>query len=129
MTTKGISRDPSHVPEGFCALVRAQMEKLEVSLRHVAAQAGLSPAYLSRILSGERGLPPDDEPILKLARVLAIDPPERLLVEADRVPDDLKETVPVLLSAHTATSSAELKQAMKKLQALLMARQRKGGKK
>jgi transcriptional regulator with XRE-family HTH domain len=124
MTTKHVSREPARAPDGFRALVKTQMEQQGVSLRHVAAQAELSPAYLSRLLSGERGLPPDDDLILRLARVLAIDPPELLLVEAERIPDDLMETVPVLLSAHRATSPAELKQVMKKLQALLLARRR-----
>ena len=129
MTTKHVPREPARAPDGFRALVKLQMEQQGVSLRQVATQAELSPAYLSRLLSGERGLPPDDDLILRLARVLAIDPPELLLVEAERIPDDLRETVPVLLSAHRATSPAELKQVMKKLQALLLARRRTGRKK
>lgn len=122
MTDHKAHREVAHVPEGFCSLVWEQMDKTGLSLRTVAAEAGISPAYLSRLLSRERGLPPDDEMILRLANVLRIDPPELLLVEAKRVPDAL---LPALLSAHHATSKAQIEQAMKKLQALILAQRKK----
>ncbi|HNP81548.1 MAG TPA: helix-turn-helix transcriptional regulator [Nitrospira sp.] len=100
------------------------METVNLSLRTVASEAGISPAYLSRLLSGERGLPPDDTLILKLAEVLRVDPPERLLVEAKRVPDLL---LPALLSAHEAVSRADLKEAMKQLQAVILNQRKKRG--
>lgn len=115
-------REEPHVPERFCLLVRERMEQSGLSLRAVALEAGISPAYLSRILSRERGLPPDDDLIMKLAAVLRIEPPELLLIEAQRVPAPL---VPALLSAHHATSKAELEQAMKRLQAVILAQRRK----
>ncbi|MCS6327630.1 MAG: helix-turn-helix transcriptional regulator [Nitrospira sp.] len=100
------------------------METVNLSLRTVASEAGISPAYLSRLLSGARGLPPDDTLILKLAEVLRVDPPERLLVEAKRVPDLL---LPALLSAHEAVSRADLKEAMKQLQAVILNQRKKRG--
>ena len=100
------------------------METVNLSLRTVASEAGISPAYLSRLLSGERGLPPDDTLILKLAEVLRVDPPERLLVEAKRVPDLL---LPALLSAHEAVSRADLKEAMKQLQTVILNQRKKRG--
>lgn len=126
MSDPRMHREAPYLPEGFCDLVRQQMEKTGLSLRAVAGEVGISPAYLSRLLSRERGLPPDDDMILKLATVLQIDPPELLLVEAKRVPEAL---LPALLSAHHATSKAEIEQAMKRLQAVIIAQRRKKGRK
>ena len=117
MNTPELNRETPQAPQGFRALVKKQMEVVNLSLRTVASETGISPAYLSRLLSGERGLPPDDEMILRLAEVLRIDPPERLLVEAKRVPDLL---LPALLSAHQAVSTAELTEAMKQLKAVIL---------
>jgi len=117
MNTPELNRETPQAPQGFRALVKKRMEEVNLSLRTVAAETGISPAYLSRLLSGERGLPPDDEMILRLAEVLRIDPPERLLVEAKRVPDLL---LPALLSAHQAVSTSELKEAMKQLKAVIV---------
>ena len=124
MNNPELNRDTPQVPHGFRALVKRQMETVNLSLRTVASEAGISPAYLSRLLSGERGLPPDDTLILKLAEVLHVDPPERLLVEAKRVPDLL---LPALLSAHKAVSKADLKEAMKQLQAVILNQRKKRG--
>ena len=117
MNTPELNRETPQAPQGFRALVKKRIEEVNLSLRTVASETGISPAYLSRLLSGERGLPPNDEMILRLAEVLRIDPPERLLVEAKRVPDLL---LPALLSAPQAVSSAELKEAMKQLKAVIV---------
>lgn len=124
MINSNINRDSIQVPQGFRILVKRQMETVNLSLRTVASEVGISPAYLSRLLSGERGLPSDDTLIWKLAEVLQIDPPERLLVEAKRVPDIL---LPALLSAHKAVSKADLKEAMKQLQAVILNQRKKRG--
>lgn len=129
MTSKPVQRDSSQVPKGFRVLVKERMEQQGVSLRQVAAQAEMSPAYLCRLLLGERGLPPDDAPILKLAEALGIDPPEVLLVEADRVPPDLKAPVTVLLSATEAPTMVDFEKAVKKIRALLLAERRKKARK
>ena len=121
MSNQTAHRVAPHLPEGFCDLVRQQMDKTGLTLRAVAAEVGISPAYLSRLLSRERGLPPDDDMLLKLATVLQINPPELLLIEAKRVPPAI---LPALLSAHQATSKAELAHAMKKLQAVILAQRR-----
>jgi len=122
-------RDPDQVPEGFRRLVKHQMHQLGFSLRHVAEETGLSPGYLCHVLQGERGLPPDNDTLLRMARVLGIDPPERLLVEANRVPPgaEMKEGVKILLSATTAKTAAEKERAVKKIQAFLLSRKPKGG--
>ncbi len=124
MNNPELNRETPQVPQGFRDLIKRQMEKVNVSLRTVASEVGVSPAYLSRLLSGERGLPPDDTLILKLADVLQIVPPERLLVEAKRVPDTL---LPALLSAQSAVSTEDINAAMRELKAVLFNRKRRRG--
>jgi len=68
------------------------MDRQGLSFRNVAPQAGISASFLSRILTGKRKLP-SDTAILQLATALNIVPPERLLVEAGRIPPDRPEVV------------------------------------
>ena len=60
-----------------------------LSLREVARRADISPAYLSRLLSGERGAPSNDA-IAQLERVLNI-PDKSLFKAADRAEDQILE--------------------------------------
>lgn len=124
MNNPELNRETPQVPQGFRDLIKRQMEKVNLSLRTVASEVGVSPAYLSRLLSGERGLPPDDTLILKLAEVLQIVPPDRLLVEAKRVPDTL---LPALLSAQEAVTTEDINAAMRELKAVLFNRKRRRG--
>ncbi len=124
MNNPELNRETPQVPQGFRDLIKKRMEVINLSLRTVASEVGVSPAYLSRVLSGERGLPPDDTLILKLADVLQIVPPERLLVEAKRVPDTL---LPALLSAQEAVSTEDINAAMRELKAVLFHRKRRRG--
>ena len=74
-------------PEKFLRLLdKAMQEHPDApSLREVARRADLSPAYLSRLLSGERGVPSNDA-IAQLERVLGI--PNGELFKAAARPDD-----------------------------------------
>ena len=72
------------------------METVNLSLRTVAAESWDFTRLSFAIVIRRTGLPSDDTLILKLAEVLQIDPPERRLSKAKRVPDLL----PALLSAH-----------------------------
>jgi transcriptional regulator with XRE-family HTH domain len=116
-------RRPKHpAPEGFLQLLREGMEKREISLNHLAARAGISPAFLSRILNKERGLP-SDKAILRLARVLDLQPAERLLIEAGRMPEELKPMLsqpqmPALLRAAGDLNENDLKELLKIAQSL-----------
>jgi transcriptional regulator with XRE-family HTH domain len=104
------------------------MEREDVSLNRAAMQAGLSPSFLSRILNRKRGLP-SDETILRLAAVLNIQPRERLLIEAGRIPDDLKGALshphmPELLRATGKLTEGDLQEVVKTVHALALKRHR-----
>ena len=77
----------SKAPDRFIRLLNSALaehpEKL--SLRQVARNADLSPAYLSLLLGGQRGVPSNDA-IAQLERVLNI--PEGDLFKAAGKPDD-----------------------------------------
>jgi hypothetical protein len=82
----------------------------------------MSPAFLSRILNRKRGLP-SDKAILRLAQVLDLNPPERLLIEAGHIPEELKSAlsnpqVPALLRATEKLSEGDLQEVFKTIQAL-----------
>jgi transcriptional regulator with XRE-family HTH domain len=109
-------------PQGFINLLHELMEERGISLNQVAEKAGMSPAFLSRILNRKRGVP-SDRAILRLAEVLDLKPPERLLIEAGRIPEELKPAlsnpqVPRLLRATEKLSESELQEVMKTIQAL-----------
>lgn len=74
-------------PERFLRLLEKAMKNHpdKLSLREVARRADISPAYLSRLLSGERGVPSNDA-IGQLERVLNI--PAGELFKAAARPDD-----------------------------------------
>jgi transcriptional regulator with XRE-family HTH domain len=105
------------------------MEAKDMSLREVCRQADISPAFLSRILSGERGLP-SDEVIIRVAEALDIEPPERLLIEAGRTGDNLKDIlskphVPDLLRALGPLTEAQRKELLDNARAVLLKHHRK----
>jgi hypothetical protein len=79
---------------------------------------------LSRILNKERGLP-SDKIILRLAKLLDLEPQERLLIEAGRVPEELRPMlsqpqIPELLRAADKLSETELEQLVKTVEALAL---------
>ena len=78
---------PRKAPQRFIQLLKKAMDEHpeHLSLREVAGRADLSPAYLSYLLSGERGVP-SNEAIAQLEEVLAIHPGD--LFKAAGRPDD-----------------------------------------
>src|SRR5271154_7291188 len=132
-TLRFVRKPPKRmVPEGFICLLREGMDKRGISLNQLAEKAGMSPAFLSRILNKQRGLP-SDAAILRLARVLDLQPNERLLIEAGRVPDGLmfvlnQPRVPELLRVVGKLSETEQQELLKTAKALAH-RRRRGGKK
>jgi len=74
-------------PHSFVARLKKALDEQPdgLSLRQVAGRAGLSPAYLSLLANGERGVPSNDA-IASLERVLNLEAGE--LFEAAGRPDD-----------------------------------------
>jgi transcriptional regulator with XRE-family HTH domain len=128
----GMRRPPKlPAPAGFIKMLRDGMERRKISLNQLAEKAGISPAYLSRILNKERGLP-SDKAIFRLAEVLGLQPRERLLIEAGRLPADLKPflsqpRVPALLRAVGKLSETDQAEVMKTVQALALKQHRRQG--
>ena len=82
---------PAKAPERFIRLLKKAMEEHpeKLSLRQVARRADISPAYLSLLLSGERGAP-SNEAIAQLERVLNF-PADELFKAAGRPNDKALE--------------------------------------
>lgn len=97
-------------------MVREGLEKRKISLNQLAKRVGISAAFLSRILGRERSLP-SDKMILRIARILDIEPAERLLIEAGRISEELRSTlgrplVPALLRATGELSETEMQEVI-----------------
>jgi HTH-type transcriptional regulator, competence development regulator len=115
-------------PEGFIRLLRQGLEKQKISLNQAAERAGLSPAFLSRIMNKQRGLP-SDKVILRLAQVLDLQPNERLLIEAGRIPEDLRSPltqpkVPELLRAVGKLSETDQQEILQTVRSLALKHRR-----
>jgi transcriptional regulator with XRE-family HTH domain len=78
---------PAKAPERFIRLLKKAMDEQQgqMSLRQVARNADISPAYLSLLLKGERGVPSNDA-IGQLERVL--DSPDGELFKAAQRPNN-----------------------------------------
>ena len=77
--------DPSALPPSFGRALRAQRERRNLGLRHLARMSGLSASYLSRIEHDH--LPPPSAKIMnRLARALNTDV-ETLHLAAGRIPE------------------------------------------
>ena len=66
-------QEPTAAPDQFIRLLGRSIEKQGLSLREVASLADVSIAYLSRLLSKQRGLPAK-KTIEKFEKVLEIEP-------------------------------------------------------
>jgi transcriptional regulator with XRE-family HTH domain len=100
------------------------MEGRKISLNQLAERAHVSPAFLSRILNRQRGLP-SDKAILRLAQVLDLEPPERALLAAGRIPEELRPMlsnpqIPMLLRVTGKLSAADLQAVLKTAQSLAL---------
>lgn len=63
---------PTPAPDRFLRLLRKALAGSGLSLRQAAARADISPAFLSLLLNGERGVPAP-EVVRALERVLGLD--------------------------------------------------------
>ena len=122
-------RRPRHMaPDSFINLLWERMKSRGISLNQLAHRAKVSPAFLSRILNRERGLP-SDQTILRLARELDLQPPEFLLIQAGRIPEELKPSLsrpqmPEFLRATGRLSETEFQEVVKTVQALALKKHR-----
>ena len=115
-------------PEGFVTMVRGAIEKRKISLNQLAKRGGISAAFLSRILTRERSLP-SDKAILRIARILDIDP-QRLLIEAGRISEELRSTlsrplVPALLRATGELSETDMQEVINAAEAIALKHHKK----
>lgn len=126
---ESVRRPPKQpAPEDFIGLLRQGLEKQKISLNQLAERAGVSPAFLSRIMNKQRGLP-SDRVILRLARVLDLQPNERLLIAAGRIPEDLRSPlgqprVPELLRAVAELSDTEQQSLLQTVRSLALKHRR-----
>ena len=83
---------------GFGAYIRMKRGEAEIPLNDFARQLDISPAYWSRI---ERELekPPKDELIEKATELLGLDR-DRVFIEAERFPPEMKKDVAVAVRAY-----------------------------
>lgn len=107
------------VPAEFCELIARALEKQDMSMRQAAARASISPAFLSRILAGERGLP-DDATLLRLGEALDIHPPEQVLVAAGRLPKGMKDLAALYLRATGPLNRQESREVMRAVEGLIL---------
>jgi transcriptional regulator with XRE-family HTH domain len=119
-----LRRTKHQAPEGFVMLVREAMATRRISLNQLAKRGGISAAFLSRVLNGERSLP-SDRKILRLARILDLAPAEQLLVAAGLIPAGLKLVMPALLRATDDLSATEIQELMRTVEAVALKQRRK----
>jgi transcriptional regulator with XRE-family HTH domain len=86
------TQQPTTAPEPFLKALNKAMKDSRLSLREVARRAAISPAFLSRLRNGERGLPADDL-IAQLETALDIRPRGTLLYEAGRGDDAVRKVM------------------------------------
>jgi len=84
------TQQPTNAPDRFVKLLRLGLASQSLSQRKVAEKAGISPAYLSRLVKGERGLPVNDAIIEKLEQILDF-PLGKLFDAAERPDRNAKE--------------------------------------
>ena len=118
-------RPKEESPSGFIKRIKREMRSKGISLRALAAEAGMDPATLSRILSGKQGIPTDGA-IMRLALALMIEPGE-LFSEADRIPQGRADLRILLRTSSRLDHSAMQKvlKVAKQLQRQSSARSRK----
>jgi transcriptional regulator with XRE-family HTH domain len=120
---------PKHpAPQGFIDLLQESMQKRGISLNQLAVRAGISPAFLSRILNRQRGLP-SDSAILRLAQLLDLQPPERLLIEAGRISKEMRDQLsasqmPALLRTLGKLNDTDLQEVARVAEALALKQKR-----
>jgi len=74
--------------ETFGQRIRTLRKELGLSQRELAQQVGIDFTYLSKI-ENDRGEPPSEAVIKRLAAHLLVDEPDELIVLAGKIPSDI----------------------------------------
>lgn len=92
----------------FSRLVVEAMARRGLGLRELCRQARLDPSFLSKVLTGKRNPPAEEEVLRRMAAVLETDAVE-LLVAAGRIPAEWKSLTdnPELLRRVDAMASSK----------------------
>lgn len=96
----------------FSRLVTDAMARRGLGLRELCRQAKLDPSFLSKVLTGKRNPPSEDEILRRLAAVLETDA-VKLFVAAGRIPSEWKSLTdnPELLRRVDAMANSGLPRA------------------
>lgn len=96
----------------FSRLVTDAMARRGLGLRELCRQAKLDPSFLSKVLTGKRNPPSEDEILRRLAAVLETDA-VKLFVAAGRIPSEWKSLTdnPELLRRVDALANSGLPRA------------------
>lgn len=110
------TRVDTPAPDEFITLLDRAIQQAGLSYRELAKKAKISHPFLSRLLSGKRGLPAD-QTISRLEKALAL-PAGRLLYEAGRADPSAKivlkkDRAPSLMRALAPLNDEELRQVQK----------------
>jgi transcriptional regulator with XRE-family HTH domain len=96
----------------FSRLISEAMALRGLGLRQLCRQAKLDPSFMSKVLSGKRNPPSDEETLRRIADILEADAVE-LLVAAGRIPSEwrsLTTNSELLRRVHAMASSAAVAQ-------------------
>lgn len=74
----------------FNTLIKKALKNKNISLRELARKTRLDVSFLSKILNGKRNPPSEEKDIIKIAKILEINP-TRLLFSAGRIPTEYQE--------------------------------------
>lgn len=74
----------------FARLVQDAMRRKGVSLRELCRGIPLDPSFFSKVLSGKRSPPGEEEVLRRLASLLDLEP-ARVIVSAGRIPSDWRQ--------------------------------------
>ncbi len=72
----------------FALLIKKGIKKEGISLRELARRSSLDVSFLSKILSGQRNPPSNEEDIKKIAKGINISP-EKLIISSGRIPSSM----------------------------------------
>ncbi len=97
--------------DGFMSSIKRTRKVLELNLRDVSEQSGISASTVSRI---ERGMPPDMETFIKICNWLSVHPSNFFIADGDISPEDIK--LNAVTEMRIANAIAELQGAIQTLE-------------